>query len=294
MVYFYSGVDKAKRQLEFKQWQEQVELAKNQGKRLPQGPVRLGDYYAMVIQPIVPYAIRGVLWDQGESGTGVDEIDQYTMTGALIKGWRDAWGQGNFPFLYVQKNSGGGCAWDPKTNPTTRLASAFASQPTATNHESDGEYRALHIKIMELPKTAMVTTSDLGRGPHPLNKSGYGRRVSRVALGFVYGRDIEIYGPVYDSHQVEGNTIRIRYKHVGKGLASRHADVLQGFEIVGGDGKYYWADAKIEGESVIVSSDKVAKPLNVRYAWSMNHPWANLFNRDGLPALTFSTNAQTK
>ncbi len=250
--------------------------------------LKVGDLYARHIEPVVPYAIRGVLWDQGESGTRVNGVDQFTTMGALIKGWRKAWGQ-DFPFLYVQKNSGGGCAWDYKNDPTTSKANAFVQQPAKPPTAKDGAYRALHIKIMQHPNTAMVTASDLGSGVHPSNKSGYGKRASRVALGFVYGKEVEIYGPVYDSHKVEGNKIRIHYKHVGKGLAVANSDTLQGFAVAGDDGVFHWADAKIEEQTVVVSSSEVAKPVQVQYGWSRNHPWANLFNKDGLPALTFST-----
>jgi sialate O-acetylesterase len=274
-------------------WEEAAKAAKAAGKRpprKPRGPVNVGDLYARFIKPVVPYTMRGVLWDQGESGTAVKGVDQFTIMGALIKGWRKAWGQGEFPFLYIQKPSGGGCAWAPKgDNPVTRMANAFAAQPGKVNGAGDGAYRELHIRIMQHAKTAMVSASDLGSGIHPQNKSGYGRRACRVALGFVYGRDVAIYGPVYESHKVEGAKVRVSFKHVGKGLAFRGGEKLQGFEIAGADGVYQWADAKIAGATVVLTSEKVAKPVNVRYAWSRNHPWANLFNKDGLPALTFRT-----
>jgi len=275
------------------EWRKAWGLARKEGKRprprRPRGPLRVGDLYAAKIEPVVPYGIRGVLWDQGEGGTAVRGVDQFTMMGALIKGWRKAWGQGDFPFLYVQKPSGGGCAWDPKGNPVTRMANPFTKPPAAPNKTGDGLYRELHIKIMQYPNTAMVTATDLGGGIHPINKSGYGRRACRVALGFVYGRDVAIYGPMYESHKVEGNKVRVSFKHVGKGLAFRHGKELQGFEIAGADGVHHWADARIDGKTVIVSSPEVAKPVNVRYGWSRNHAWANLFNKAGLPALTFRT-----
>jgi len=273
-------------------WQEAAKLAKAEGKsppRRPRDPFRPGDLYASRIEPAVPYGIRGVLWDQGESGTAIRGVDQFTVMGALIRGWRKAWGQGDFPFLYVQKPSGGGCAWDPKGNPVTRMASPFSALPAKPNKPGDGRWRELHIRIMQHPNTAMVTASDLGGGIHPLNKSGYGRRACRVALGFVYGRDVAICGPMYESHKVDCNKVHVSFKHVGKGLAFRHGDKLQGFEVAGGDGAYHWADAKIDGKTVIVSSPKVEKPVNVRYGCSNRRPWANLFNKDGLPALMFRT-----
>jgi sialate O-acetylesterase len=245
-----------------------------------------GDLYRRFILPVAPYRIRGVLWDQGESGTAIPGLDQFTTMGALIRGWRDAWGQGEFPFLYVQKPSGGGCAWD-KSKPTTRMAQDFAALPAAPQQGNAGGYRAHHVRIMQHPGTAMVTARDLGSGTHPLNKSGYGHRAAQVALGFVYKQEVEIYGPIYASHKVEGDKIRVQFKHIGGGLATKYGDGLQGFAVAGKDGKYHWAKAVIDGDSVVVSSSDVPRPVAVQYAWDRNAPWANLFNKDGLPALIF-------
>jgi len=246
-----------------------------------------GDIYRAVIEPVIPYGIRGVLWDQGEAGAKVRRGNgQYGVMGALIHGWRKAWGQGEFPFIYVQKPSGGGCAWDPE-NPVNEGANAFSplpEQPPVVKRNKRAEFN----RIMEHPNTAMVTTTDLQPGLHPLNKWGYGQRAARVALGLVYGRDVAIYGPVYDSHQIEGDKIRVRFKHVGQGLATRHGDGLRGFAVAGEDGTYHWADAVIDGDTVVVSSDAVPKPVAVQYAWGeQDIAWANLFNKDGLPAVTF-------
>ena len=169
------------------------------------------------------------------------------------------------------------------------MADAFTEQPANPNGAPHGRYRELHIRIMQHPNTAMVTASDLGSTVHPLNKSGYGQRACHVALGFVYSRDVEIYGPVYDSHVVEGDKIRVRFRHLGKGLATKHGERLQGFEIAGGEGLYHWAEAEIDGDTVVVSCPGVPKPDYVRYGWARQHTWANLFNKDGLPALTFTT-----
>jgi sialate O-acetylesterase len=245
-----------------------------------------GDLYKQHILPIVPYGIRGVLWDQGESGTAIKDLDQFTTMGALIGGWRDAWGQGEFPFLYVQKPSGGGCAWD-KSNPTNRMAEDFAALPATPQQGNAGDYRAHHVGIMQHPKTVMVTARDLGSGIHPKNKSGYGHRAAQVALGFAYGKEVEIYGPIYASHKVEGDKVRVQFTHVAGGLATKYGDGLQGFAVAGKDGKYYWAQAVIDGESVVVSSTEVPQPVAVQYAWDKNSPWANLFNKKGLPAIIF-------
>ena len=245
-----------------------------------------GDLYKQHILPVAPYGIRGVLWDQGESGTAIKGLDQFTTMGALIGGWRDVWGQGEFPFLYVQKPSGGGCAWD-KSNPTTRMANDFTALPAAPQQGNAGARRAHHVRIMRHPGTAMVTARDLGPGIHPRNKSGYGHRAALAARGFAYKQDVEIYGPIYASHKVEGDKVRVQFTHVGGGLATKHGDGLQGFAVAGKDGKYHWAQAVIDGDRVVVSSADVPKPVAVQYAWDKNAPWANLFNKDGLPALIF-------
>ncbi|MBL7221723.1 MAG: hypothetical protein ISS69_16555 [Phycisphaerae bacterium] len=274
-------------------WKTAAAAAKAAGKRAPRKPrppqqaKASGDLYIRFIRPVIPYAIRGVVWDQGESGTQIAGVDQFTVMGALIRGWRTEWKQ-DFPFIYIQKPSGGGCAWDKKDNPVTHLASDFTDKLPASLR-NDGAYRDMHVRIMQHANTYMAISSDLGSGIHPTNKSGYGLRACRAALGAAYGKDVEIYGPLYDSHKVEGASIRITFKHAGKGLAFKGGEKLTGFQIAGADGKFQWADAKIDGKTVVLSCGKVTKPTAARYAWSRNRAWANLFNKDGLPALAFQT-----
>ncbi len=279
-------------------WEKATEAARKDNKPAPRKPAppgkagetstgaKIGNLFEANIRGFVGYGIRGVLWDQGESGTAIVGVDQYTLMGALIRGWRKDWAQGEFPFLYIQKPSGNGCAWDT-ANPVTKNASAFAPLPAVV--PTDGGYREVHIRIQRYPNTALVTASDLGSGIHPTNKSGYGARASQVALGMVYGQKVETQGPLFASHAIEGGKVRLKFTHVGQGLSARHSEKLQGFAIAGEDKKFVWADAVIEGDSVIVSSATVAKPAAVRYAWANAFPWANLFNKDGLPAQTFRT-----
>lgn len=278
-------------------WNVAVEVAKQANKPVPRPPAKpvnpreerakvIGNLYYPHIAPFVPYGIRGVLWDQGESGTAVTGVDQFTMMGALISGWRKAWGQGEFPFIYVQKPSGAGCAWDP-ANPVTYRSRGYMALPA--NPLGGGEEIELHTKIMQYPHTAMAISSDLGPGIHPSNKSGYAMRDANVALGMAYGRKIEYYGPIYQSHAMEGSQVRVRFSHTGKGLAFKHKDKLTGFSLAGKDNVFYWAEARIEGDTVLVSSPQVPQPQWVRYGWGPAHPWANLFNQDGLPALPFRT-----
>jgi sialate O-acetylesterase len=248
---------------------------------------KIGNLYEALIRPMIPFAIRGVLWDQGESGTNIVGVDQFTLMGALIRGWRTEWGQGEFPFVYVQKHSGGGCAFDP-TDPVTINASKFSALPAAV--PTDGGYRETHIRIMTYPNVGMAISSDLGAGIHPTNKSGYANRDARVALGMAYGQKLEYYGPLFQSQTVDGAKVRVKFTHIGQGLAiPAGQEKLQGFAIAGEDKKFVWADAVIDGETIVLSSAAVTTPLYVRYAWANNAPWANLFNKDGLPAIPFRT-----
>lgn len=291
-------------------WEKRAAEAKAKGEkpkgRKPAPPVKpgqstrghVGNLYERFIRSVVGYGIRGVLWDQGESGTAVIGVDQYSMMGALISGWRREWGQppspgsgapwGEFPFIYVQKPSGGGAAFDPK-NPITREADKFAAAPAVVPNVADGSRRLEFIRIMDYPNAHMVPASDLGSGVHPINKWGYGNRAAEVALSAVYGRELSAHGPSYQSHAVEGRMIRIKFDNVGKGLARVHGDGIGGFAIAGADKKFVWAEARIDGDTVVVSSDQVAEPVAVRFACSKNRAWANLFNKDGLPALAFRT-----
>lgn len=255
--------------------------------------ISIGEHYLTHIKPLLPYAIRGVLWDQGEGGTGIEGVDQYNLMGALIKNWRSEWkkagGQDDFPFLFVQKPSGGGCAYNPE-DPVTRLGGAFAPLPPAPmQNRWDASGRENFNNIEKHPNTAMVITQDLAPGVHPVNKSGYATRSARTALGFVYGQKVEYSGPRYASHKIEGNTVRISFTHVGQGLTFKHNDKLLGFSLAGADKKFYWADAVIDGETVVLTSAKVPQPVAVRYAWAESIPWVNFFNKEGLPAVTFRT-----
>ena len=280
-------------------WEKDLAAAKAKGEtRLPRKPVspvkpgechgKVGYLYEAHVRPLEPFGIRGVLWDQGESGTAIEGVDQFTLMGALIGGWRKEWGQGEFPFLCIEKPSGGGCAWDEE-NPVTNKGEKFAPLPDKV--PNDGQYVETHVKIMTYPNTAMAISSDLGPSTHPSNKYGYGHRAADVALGMVYGRKLEYYGPLYASHTVEGDKVRVKYTHVGQGLAFKHGDKLQGFAVAGEDKAFHWADATIDGDTVLVSCAAVSKPVAIRYAWSGRRQWANLFNKDGLPAIPFRTDS---
>ncbi|MEY4485132.1 MAG: hypothetical protein RL693_2584, partial [Verrucomicrobiota bacterium] len=296
---------KAKFDEEFAKWKPLADQAKQEGKPAPPGPRtpqgvgkpgeavggKVGQLFESFIRPYVGYAIKGVLWDQGESRTAIVGVPQYELMGALIKGWRKAWGQGEFPFLYVQKPSGGGCAWD-YNNPLMNKADPFKPLPPAIPQPPTPEYsHAYFATFVKYPGTYMVASSDLGAGTHPTNKSAYGARAAQVAQSVAYGGKAEYLGPLYASHEIKGDKVTLKFTHAGKGLAFKNGEKLQGFMIAGEDKKFVWADAEIAGETVVVSSKEVPQPAAVRYAWSGQFNWANLFNQDGLPAQPFRTDA---
>ncbi|MCX7008970.1 MAG: hypothetical protein NTY53_17275, partial [Kiritimatiellaeota bacterium] len=173
-------------------WEKLEADAKQKGEkprgRAPLKPVKVGEcdrgtvgcLYEKHIRAFIPYAIRGVLWDQGESGTAIQGVDQFTVMGALFAGWRKEWGQGDFPFLSVEKPSGLGCGWDVK-DPVTCNANEFKPLPATVPGMGGG--REQFIRMIRHPNAFMVTASDLGGSTHPTNKSGYGVRAARVALG---------------------------------------------------------------------------------------------------------------
>lgn len=223
--------------------------------------------YNGMITPITPYAIKGVIWYQGESNAG--RADQYfQLFSAMIQNWRQEWHQGQFPFLFVQL-----APWDVPKNQSW----AFLRE-------------AQLLTMLRVPNTAMAVITDYGdpRDIHPKDKEPVGARLALAALALAYHQDVEYSGPLYDSKKVEDGKVRLSFKHVGGGLQARGGE-LKGFEIAGADGKFVPAQAAIEGENVIVSSPQVSNPTEVRYGWA-NHPEVNLYNREGLPASPFRTN----
>lgn len=276
-------------------WEQEKVAARQRGEtNFPPRPIDpwetpiIGRLYEQHLRPFIPYGVRGVLWDQGESGTGGPIGDQFVVMGVLMRNWRNDWGQGEFPFIVVQKPSGGGCAWDP-ADPLFFTADPFSPAARGASNYPDEAFRGMYVRIMKHPGTFLSITSDLGGKLHPLNKSGYGFRAARVALGGVYKRGVEYYGPVYESHAVEGGKVRVTFMHVGHGLAYKHGDRLQGFVMAGADRKFHGADAAIDRDTVVLSCPQVQEPIAIRYAWAKAIPWANLFTKDGLPAVTFRT-----
>lgn len=225
-----------------------------------------------MISPLLKYSIKGVLWYQGEANTN-DPKKYGQLFTAMIKSWRENWSQEDFPFLFVQL---------PNYMETK-------SQPAESNW---AEVREVQRQTLSLPNTGMAVTIDIGEWNdiHPLNKEDVGKRLSLAAEKIAYGNKKVIYsGPAYASHVIEGNKIIITFSNTGSALALKGNSVLKYFVIAGADKKFVWANARIEGNKVIVWSDEITKPVGVRYAWADNPHGANLYNKEGLPASPFST-----
>jgi sialate O-acetylesterase len=256
---------------------EDVEKAKAENKpapKAPNKPMAPSCLYNGMIAPVIPYGIKGAIWYQGESNAG--NAKQYqTLFPEMIKNWRQDWGQGEFPFGFVQ------------------LANFKANKNENLEHPVESnwaELREAQTMTLSLPHTGMAVIIDIGHPTdiHPRNKQDVGKRLSLWALSQVYGKEVPEYSsPLYDSMKVEDNKVRVTFKHVGGGLEAK-GDKLTGFAVAGEDKTFVWADAKIDGPSVVVSSDKVVKPVAVRYAWA-DYPECNLFSKEGLPASPFRT-----
>jgi sialate O-acetylesterase len=224
--------------------------------------------YNGMIHPLVPFAIRGAIWYQGESNNGEGML-YYEKMKALIGGWRSVWHEGDFSFLYVQL-----APYRYGTADPTALARIWEAQTAA----------------LAIPDTGMAVTNDIGNAKdiHPKDKQDVGKRLALWALAKTYGKQIVYSGPLYKSMTIDGSKIRVKFDHVGGGLVARNGKPLDWFQIAGDDKKFVDAEAIIDGDSVIVSSPKVEKPVAVRFAFDqVAEP--NLQNVEGLPASAFRT-----
>ncbi len=261
-----------KRELELlEKYQLAVTKAKAAGQRPPRKPQppahpsasrnRPTGLYNGSIAPLQPYAIKGAIWYQGESNSSRGE--QYrTLFPAMISSWRQAWGQGDFPFLFVQITPHRGMS------PEVREAQRVTTETTQN--------------------TAMAVTVDVGHPTdiHPKQKQPIGERLALAARAIAYQEDIEYSGPTYDSMSIDGNKVVLKFKHADGGLVAKGGE-LKGFVVYGQEGEAA-ATAKIQGDTVVVSSNEVSDPIGVRYGWA-NVPDVNLYNKAGLPASPFQT-----
>ncbi len=236
--------------------------------------------YHGMIAPLIPFALKGVIWYQGEANVG-DAQDYEPLFRGLITDWRKQWGQGDFPFLYVQ-------------------VSTFATE----NNKLWPFLRESQLKALALPNTGMAVSVDIGDPEylHPPDKYDVADRLLLVAKHVAYGENLVCSGPLYDSMQIEDSKVRLDFTSVGSGLSISNSpwhpanesalstNNLIGFTIAGADKKWYEAQAVIQGDQVVVSSPSVPNPIAVRYEWD-NAPRGNLYNKEGLPASPFRTDS---
>jgi sialate O-acetylesterase len=249
--------------------------------------------YNGMINGVVPYAIRGAIWYQGESILGNPGIPAYAhIMETLVTEWRKRWAEGDFPFYAVQ------------------LAAL-------KNNSNNPRVREQQAMILDLPHTGLAATVDIGdpANVHPKNKEPLGDRLSRIALANVYGRKMEYSGPIYASMKIEGDAVRLTFTHaegltthwpaglydhvsqpdpvthiIAAEIPAANDGPLKWFQIAGADGHYVEAQATIDGNTVLVRSPTVSAPTEVRYAWDNYPAGANLYNSAGLPAVPFRTN----
>ena len=262
------------------QWFERIERKVDTSVPAPHMPVgpghpkSPGSLFNGMINPLIPYAIKGAIWYQGESN--VDQAALYnTLFPTLIRDWREHWSIGQFPFLFVQLPN-------------------FHSSLDAPGESDWASLREAQANAQKLTRTGMVTTIDLGDALtiHPKNKRDVGIRLAQLALSKEYGKHLSWSGPTFH-YVIKGtNSIRVYFQHSEDGLKTTDGKPPVGFAISGEDRKFYLANARIEGTSVVLSCPEVPNPIEVRYAWADN-PVVNLVNTSNLPTTPFRTDNWT-
>lgn len=245
--------------------------------KTPAFPRRMGDnpnvptvLYNAMVAPLLPYGIKGAIWYQGESNAG--RAAQYRkLLPTMIGDWRKRFGQGDFPFYIVQ------------------LANFMQAKPEPGESEWAELREAQAMTAKNVPNSGLAVAIDIGEANdiHPRNKQDVGKRLALQALAKTYGQKVVSSGPEFREAKTEGNAIRLSFDHAGGGLVAK-GGTLKGFSIAGADKKFVWAEAKVDGSDIVVSSPQVRAPVAVRYAWTEN-PEATLFNTEGLPAIPFRT-----
>jgi sialate O-acetylesterase len=263
-----------------KKYEERVPEAEAAGHDLPDTPAlptnparnpgAASTLYNGMIASLIPYGIRGAIWYQGESNAG-RAYEYRTLLPTMIKSWRTAWNEGDFPFLIVQ------------LAPFTKIRTEPGESAWAELRE------AQLLTTQKVPNTAEAVITDVGEemNIHPVNKESVGARLALAARALAYGEQIESSGPVYSEMKVEGNRAILSFTHEDGGLEAKGVP-LTGFTIAGDNHKFVKAQAHIEGDKVVVSSPHVSHPVAVRFGWA-DYPVVNLWNKAGLPATPFRT-----
>lgn len=255
-------------------WKFKIERMLDPKTQIPARPFGVGNpnvpmtLYNAMIAPILPYAIKGAIWYQGESNA--DRAMQYReLFPTMIKDWRSRWGEGPFPFYFVQ------------------LAN-FMARKDQPSESQWAELREAQALTLALPNTGMAVAIDIGEATdiHPKNKREVGRRLALNALGRTYRQPVIYEGPSFSGMSIVGDTARVTFRNGA--LATSDSAPPRGFQIAGADKKWVWADARIDGSTVVLRGDGITKPVAVRYGWADN-PDVNIVNRAGLPAVPFRT-----
>lgn len=236
-------------------------------------PFRPAGLYNAMINPLIPYGIKGTIWYQGEANSK-RAYEYRSLLPAMINSWRKTWNQGDFPFLIVE------------------LANFRKSQAKPVNSTWAELREAQNMTAAKLPACGIASAIDIGEAGnvHARNKQDVGKRLQLAALKIAYGKDIVFSGPTYKSSEIKGDKIIVRMDNIGGGLVAKGGE-LKRFAIAGKDKKFIWAKAVIKGATIIVSSQQVKIPVAVRYAWSDNPEGCNLYNKEGLPAIPFRTDS---
>ena len=228
--------------------------------------------YNAMLNPLIPFAIKGAIWYQGESNA--NRAYQYrTLFPNMISNWREQWDQGDFPFFFVQLAN----FMAPSEKP---MESAWA------------ELREAQTMALSLPNTGMATIIDIGEANdiHPKNKQDVGRRLALSALKVAYNQDVVYSGPTFKEMQIDGIKATISFDNIGSGYYLKNKyGYVNGFTVAGEDKVFHWAQAQISGDKIIVTCDQVEKPVAVRYGWANNPDDLNLYNLESLPAVPFRT-----
>jgi len=239
--------------------------------RLFTGKIPTGLFNGM-LAPVTNYTIKGAVWYQGESNT-IRAFEHFVIFKELIKDWRNNWHQGDFPFLYVQLPN-------------------FVEENFETTKYDWAVLRETQLRALSIPNTGMAVTIDIGEfnDIHPVKKEPVGDRLALAAQKVAYGDNNVVYsGPIYKSLEIKGNRVILSFTNVGGGLVAKGGE-LKCFEICGIDNVYYPAKATIANNKIVVTSEKVDKPVATRYAWANNPEGVNFYNKEGLPASPFRTN----
>ncbi|HPS55996.1 MAG TPA: sialate O-acetylesterase, partial [Sedimentisphaerales bacterium] len=258
-------------------WKKECEKAKDLGKDQPEEPHWMPPYatgcYNAMIFPVSKYTIKGFIWYQGEGNTWGGYLYR-KLFATMIQGWRDTWGMGDMPFYFVQ------------------LANFQACSSQEPFQSCWAELRESQLHVLKVVKnTGMVVAIDIGdpTNVHPINKKTVGQRLAFCALAKDYKKSISYSGPIYKTMKVKNDSIILKFDHIEKGLICK-GDKVIGVAIAGEDKKFIQAEAQIVGDTVVVSSDKVLKPIAVRYGWQ-DAPLCNLYNSANLPASPFRTDS---